>query len=100
MVSFRSIIVFIPIVIIFCGIWGFITYNKHILNSLLRLEFIILGVFWLIRIQLTLVGREIYFSLFFLTLAACEGSLGLTMLILVVRSHGNDVFSRFNLLEC
>lgn len=100
MVSFRSIIVFIPIVMIFCGVWGFITYNKHILNSLLRLEFMILGVFWLIRSQLTLVGREIYFSLFFLTLAACEGSLGLTILILVVRRHGNDVFNRFNLLEC
>ena len=92
--------VFVPMVMIFCGVWGFIAYNKHILNSLLRLEFMILGVFWLIRSQLALVAREVYFSLFFLTLAACEGALGLTMLILVVRRHGNDVFSRFNLLEC
>ena len=87
-------------IIVFCGVWGFISYNKHMLNSLLRLEFIMLGVFWLIRIQLTLIGREIYFSLFFLTLAACGGALGLTILILVVRRHGNDTFSSFNLLEC
>ena len=92
--------IFAPVAMIFCGGWGFISYNKHILNSLLRLEFIILGVFWLIRTQLALIGSEVYFSLFFLTLAACEGALGLTMLILVVRSHGNDIFSRFNLLEC
>ena len=100
MVNFRRVIIFVPVIIIFCGGWGFISYNKHILNSLLRLEFIILGVFWLMRTQLALIGREVYFSLFFLTLAACEGALGLTILILVVRRHGNDVFSRFNLLEC
>ena len=100
MVNFRRIIVAVPVLIVFCGCWGFIRYNKHILNSLLRLEFIILGVFWLIVTQLTLIGREVYFSLFFLTLAACEGALGLSILILVVRRHGNDTFSRFNLLEC
>lgn len=59
-----------------------------------------LGVFWLLRIQVTNVGREVYFSLFFLTLAACEGALGLSLLIHVVRRHGNDRFIRFNLLEC
>lgn len=100
MVNFRRIIIFVPVIMIFCGGWGFISYNKHILNSLLRLEFIMLGVFWLMRTQLALVGSEVYFSLFFLTLAACEGALGLTILILVVRRHGNDVFSSFNLLEC
>lgn len=100
MVNFSRAMIFVPMVIIFCGAWGFIAYSKHILNSLLRLEFIILGVFWLIRRQLALVAREVYFSLFFLTLAACEGALGLTILILVVRRHGNDIFSRFNLLEC
>nr|YP_009544456.1 NADH dehydrogenase subunit 4L [Lupocycloporus gracilimanus]AYW03841.1 NADH dehydrogenase subunit 4L [Lupocycloporus gracilimanus] len=100
MVSFMSVTVYSSMVVVFCGVWGFISYSKHMLNSLLSLEFMMLGVFWLLSMQLVLVGSEIYFSLFFLTLAACEGSLGLTMLILVVRSHGNDVFSSFNLLEC
>lgn len=100
MINFRRVIIYIPIIMIFCGCWGFISYSKHILNTLLRLEFIMVGVFWLMSRQLSLIGSEVYFSLFFLTLAACEGALGLTILILVVRSHGNDVFSRFNLLEC
>ena len=60
----------------------------------------ILGVFWLLRTQITRVGREIYFSLFFLTLAACEGALGLSLLIHVVRRHGSDRFVRLSLLEC
>nr|UEK25894.1 NADH dehydrogenase subunit 4L [Thalamita sima]UEV85630.1 NADH dehydrogenase subunit 4L [Thalamita sima] len=100
MVNFSSVMIFVPVIMILCGCWGFISYNKHMLNSLLSLEFMMLGVFWLMSTQLALVGSEVYFSLFFLTLAACEGALGLTMLILVVRSHGNDVFSSFNLLEC
>nr|YP_009525761.1 NADH dehydrogenase subunit 4L [Thalamita sima]AXS67535.1 NADH dehydrogenase subunit 4L [Thalamita sima]UEK25868.1 NADH dehydrogenase subunit 4L [Charybdis granulata] len=100
MVSFSSMMIYIPMVMIFCGCWGFIHYSKHMLNSLLSLEFMMLGVFWLMSTQLALIGSEVYFSLFFLTLAACEGALGLTMLILVVRSHGNDVFSSFSLLEC
>nr|YP_009439697.1 NADH dehydrogenase subunit 4L [Charybdis natator]ATG83217.1 NADH dehydrogenase subunit 4L [Charybdis natator] len=100
MVNIMSVMVYIPMIMIFCGCWGFISYSKHMMNCLLSLEFMMLGVFWLMSTQLALVGSEVYFSLFFLTLAACEGALGLTMLILVVRSHGNDIFSSFNLLEC
>nr|QOW08829.1 NADH dehydrogenase subunit 4L [Carpilius convexus] len=85
---------------VFCGLWSFISYHKHLLNSLLSLEFMMLGVFLLLSVQLSMVGSEIYFSLFFLTLAACEGALGLSLLVLIVRSHGNDRFMSFNLLEC
>lgn len=89
-----------PLVIFFCGLWRFISYHKHLLNSLLRLEFIILRVFWLLVIQSVNIGREVYFGLFFLTLAVCEGALGLALLVLIVRRHGNDYFKRFNILEC
>ena len=100
MINFGMIGISASLFIVFCGLWGFIRYHKHLLNSLLRLEFIMLGVFWLLRIQVAIVGVEIYFSLFFLTLAACEGALGLSLLVYVVRRHGNDRFIRFNLLEC
>ena len=100
MMNFRVISMYGSLIIVLCGLWRFIRYHKHLLNSLLRLEFIILGVFWLLSSQLTRVGREIYFSLFFLTLAACEGALGLSLLVHVVRSHGSDRFIRLNLLEC
>ena len=100
MINFRVIRVFGPLFMVVCGLWRFIRYHKHLLNSLLRLEFIILGVFWLLRRQISNVGREIYFSLFFLTLAACEGALGLSLLVQVVRRHGSDRFRRLNLLEC
>ena len=86
--------------IILCGVWSLISYRKHFLNSLLRLEFIMLGVFWLLSYSLVRVGIETYFSLVFLTLVACEGALGLSLLVLIVRSHGNDYYNTIRLLEC
>lgn len=70
------------------------------MNSLLRLEFIILGVYWLLILQVSNVGREVYFVLFFLTLVACEGALGLSLLVFIVRRHGRDYFRVINILEC
>ena len=46
------------------------------------------------------LGGDCFFLLFFLTLAACEGALGLALLVSIVRSHGNDNFSRFRVLQC
>nr|YP_009154098.1 NADH dehydrogenase subunit 4L [Gandalfus puia]AKC99392.1 NADH dehydrogenase subunit 4L [Gandalfus puia] len=100
MMNFSVMLIVSSLFMIFCGLWSFISYNKHLLNSLLSLEFMMLGVFWLLSMQMVSVGSEIYFSLFFLTLAACEGALGLSLLVFVVRSHGNDRFSSFSVLEC
>nr|YP_009864987.1 NADH dehydrogenase subunit 4L [Daldorfia horrida]QKE42625.1 NADH dehydrogenase subunit 4L [Daldorfia horrida] len=100
MMNFSLIWMWSSFFMIFCGLWSFISYHKHLLNSLLSLEFMMLGVFWLLSMQVIGVGNEIYFSLFFLTLAACEGALGLSLLVLMVRSRGNDRFMSLNLLEC
>nr|YP_010952744.1 NADH dehydrogenase subunit 4L [Domecia hispida]WMQ53164.1 NADH dehydrogenase subunit 4L [Domecia hispida] len=83
-----------------CGLWSFMKYHKHLLNLLLSLEFTMLGVFWLMSVQMSSVGCESYFSLFFLTMAACEGALGLSLLVYMVRSHGNDLFNSMSALEC
>ena len=70
------------------------------LNALLRLEFVMVRLFWLILVFFGGFRGESYFSLFFLTLAACEGALGLSLLVSIVRRHGNDRFSRFRVLRC
>nr|QUL60387.1 NADH dehydrogenase subunit 4L [Terrapotamon thungwa] len=88
------------LIMIFCGLWGFMNFHKHLLNSLLSLEFMMLGVFWLLVLEVSSVASETYFVLFFLTLAACEGALGLSLLVFIVRSHGSDYFNVINILEC
>lgn len=82
------------------GIICFVKINKHVLRSLISLEFIMLNVFWLMLMSLSFIGGEAYFSLFFLTLSACEGALGLALVVLISRTHGRDDFKIINVLRC
>nr|QCX31800.1 NADH dehydrogenase subunit 4L [Upogebia affinis] len=97
---FSNYMVLCSILMIFCGLWSFCLYRKHLLNMLLSLEFIMLGIFWMMSMGICFMGGEVYFVLFFLTLAACEGALGLSLLVSVVRTHGDDCFNSFSILEC
>ena len=81
-----------------CGLLAFTIARKHLLNVLLRLEFIVVNLFWFMSVVISNLGGDMYFVLYFLTLAACEGALGLGLLVSVVRRHGNDKFIRFNVL--
>lgn len=92
--------VLLPLTRTLCGVIAFISHRKHLLRALLRLEFIILGIFWLMRIHTNRVAKETYLTLFFLTLVVCEGALGLSLLVSIVRTHGNDCFNTFNSLQC
>ena len=59
-----------------------------------------LRIFWLISLSVDVLGGDKYFILFFLTFAACEGALGLALLVSLVRRHGNDNFDSFRSLQC
>nr|ART65987.1 NADH dehydrogenase subunit 4L [Stereomastis sculpta] len=85
---------------VFCGMFGFISGYKHLLNTLLSLEFMMLGIFWLMSCYISGLGVESFFLLFFLLLVACEGALGLTLLVSIVRTHGNDCLWSFSVLSC
>nr|YP_009554117.1 NADH dehydrogenase subunit 4L [Bitias brevis]QBA19628.1 NADH dehydrogenase subunit 4L [Bitias brevis] len=95
-----SVFSFVPLVSFFCGVSAFVSGRKHLLNTLLSLEFIMLSIFWFVATLVANLGADCYFLLFFLTLAACEGALGLALLVSIVRSHGNDNFSGFSVLQC
>nr|YP_009002578.1 NADH dehydrogenase subunit 4L [Cherax preissii]CDL72681.1 NADH dehydrogenase subunit 4L [Cherax preissii] len=83
-----------------CGLSAFISNHKHLLNVLLGLEFIMLSVFGMLSVNMAGVGLEGVFVMFFLSMVACEGALGLSLLVSTVRSHGNDYFSSFGVLMC
>nr|YP_010564473.1 NADH dehydrogenase subunit 4L [Pisidia serratifrons]UZA47089.1 NADH dehydrogenase subunit 4L [Pisidia serratifrons] len=86
--------------VMFCGLVSFLLWRKHLLNSLLSLEFIMLGVFFMLMFLISGISKELNYVLFFLSLVACEGALGLSILVSVVRSHGSDYFKSFNSLGC
>lgn len=89
-----------PIFLFLCGVMIFVFNCKHLLVILLSLEFIVLRLFIFIVIYLILYNYEIYFSILYLTFCVCEGALGLSILVSIIRTHGNDYFNSFNVLQC
>nr|YP_009689639.1 NADH dehydrogenase subunit 4L [Mansonia amazonensis]QEE94342.1 NADH dehydrogenase subunit 4L [Mansonia amazonensis] len=78
----------------------FVMSHKHLLCTLLSLEFMVLMLFTMLIFYLNLMNYESYFSMFFLTFCVCEGVLGLSILVSMIRTHGNDYFQSFSILQC
>ncbi len=70
---------------------------KHIL---LRLEVATISLFVFILTHGRFIVGIRYPSLIYITLGACEASLGLAVLIRLLRVRGNDYVSRFRRMKC
>ena len=64
--------------------------RKHLLISLLILEIIILTLTPLFALS-TALWADAFFIPFLLSLGACEASLGLALLVSLMRLHGSDL---------
>jgi NADH-ubiquinone oxidoreductase chain 4L len=89
-----------PIIIFILACIVFISNRKHLLVTLLRLEYLILSLFLFLFIYLLRSCIEIYFLIVFLVFRVCEGALGLSILVSMIRTHGNNYFQSFNSLIC
>nr|UYX79120.1 NADH dehydrogenase subunit 4L [Unedogemmula unedo] len=73
---------------------------KHLLGILLSLEAVTMNLFILtfsLSANVTFSGET---SLILITLGACEASLGLSILVAVIRAEGNDYVSSFSMHKC
>nr|YP_010826790.1 NADH dehydrogenase subunit 4L [Porotermes planiceps]UYX57307.1 NADH dehydrogenase subunit 4L [Porotermes planiceps]WHM51962.1 NADH dehydrogenase subunit 4L [Porotermes planiceps] len=86
--------------IFFCGVWVFCSGRKHLLITLLSLEFIVLVLFLVIYFYLCIFNYELFFLVVFLVFSVCEGVLGLSILVSMIRSYGNDYFQSCSMLQC
>nr|QWY25989.1 NADH dehydrogenase subunit 4L [Gonocephalum kochi] len=89
---------FVGLLMFFSGLIMFSMKRKHLLLMLLSLEFIVLSVYYLMFFYFSQVDNEYFFSMVFLTFSVCEGVLGLSILVSLIRTHGNDYFQSFNVL--
>lgn len=78
----------------------FIYNRKHLLTILISLEFIVLTLYGLLFLSLNLINYEHFYTIVFLTFGVCEGALGLSILVSLIRIHGNDYFQTFNIFQC
>nr|YP_010437818.1 NADH dehydrogenase subunit 4L [Neurobasis chinensis]UTB53950.1 NADH dehydrogenase subunit 4L [Neurobasis chinensis] len=82
------------------GIYSFVSKRKHLLSTLISLEFIFLSLFFCMFVMLIFYMFDMYFLLYFLSFSVCEGALGLSLLVSMIRTHGTDFFGVFNMVQC
>nr|UOU85067.1 NADH dehydrogenase subunit 4L [Micropterna sequax] len=72
--------------------------RKHLLIILLSLELIVLNLFFYTYVYLLLnLLNSIYFLVMFMVLTVCEGVLGVSILVYMVRVHGKDYVSVYSI---
>lgn len=86
--------------VFFFGWLGAFYFRKQFLIVLLRLEFVVLGLFLSFIFFLSLVGKSVSLSFFLLILGACEASLGLSLLVSMVRLNGRDMLRSLSVIKC
>ncbi|MGL5470364.1 MAG: NADH dehydrogenase subunit 4L [Shewanella sp.] len=90
----------VVLLVTFRGLIAFAFLRNHLVATLLRLEFASLSVYLMLFNTLVTAPSELYLSLVYLTLAACEGALGLSLLVAVIKHKGNDFITAPSLTQC
>nr|QIT06578.1 NADH dehydrogenase subunit 4L [Paranurophorus simplex] len=80
----------------FSGLWIFSSKRDHLLSLLLSIEYISLGTFFIFIISFFF--SDLFFGLMFIIITACEGALGLSILINMTRTHSGDYIKNMNLI--
>nr|YP_010271114.1 NADH dehydrogenase subunit 4L [Neptis thisbe]UJY98883.1 NADH dehydrogenase subunit 4L [Neptis thisbe] len=88
----------IIIIMFMFGNMIFVSKHKHLLIILMSLEFMVLSIFFLMMMYLMMIEYNMYMLMAFLVFSVCEGVLGLSILVSMIRTHGNDYFNSFNLI--
>nr|UEE94331.1 NADH dehydrogenase subunit 4L [Cucujus costatus] len=82
----------------FSGLIVFSSKRKHMLLMLLSLEFVVLSLYMNMYFYVGVTNYEYFFCMIFLTMSVCEGALGLSILVSIIRSYGNDYIMSFTSL--
>nr|ALO70762.1 NADH deshydrogenase subunit 4L [Neophonus bruchi] len=88
----------ISIIMYMFGALAFCMKRKHLLLMLLSLEFVVLSLYFNLYLYLNFFSYEYYFCMIFMVMSVCEGCLGLSILVSLIRTHGNDYFQSFSVL--
>nr|YP_010596818.1 NADH dehydrogenase subunit 4L [Stenocephus fraxini]WAK85077.1 NADH dehydrogenase subunit 4L [Stenocephus fraxini] len=90
----------IGVIILVISLLIFVKFNKHMLLVLMSLEFFVVSMFYIWFLYFNMVDMNLYISVYYLIFSVNESVLGLTIMILIMRSEGGDYINSFNLLKC
>ena len=79
------------------GLISFGKIFKHLLRILIRLEFLVLIIYFLLGLKIYNSLSLSHLLIVYLIFRVCEGALGLTILVAMARRFGGDYLRRFRL---
>nr|WMH03361.1 NADH dehydrogenase subunit 4L [Encyrtus aurantii] len=85
------------LILFFNSMFMFVYFFYNIMLSLMALEFLMLSLLMILNFAVLFFG-EMFLLMYFLVFVVCESVLGLTLLIILIRSKGNDNMKYFNLI--
>ena len=92
---------YFSIILFLIGLWGMILNRKNLILIIMSIEILLLSInFLFIYFSMILddfLGQII--SLFILTIAAAESAIGLAILVIYYRIHGNILITKLNILK-
>nr|QKJ80225.1 NADH dehydrogenase subunit 4L [Cephalothrix sp. BMK-2020] len=91
---------FVGTIVVIISLFTMLIQRIHLLMVLLCLEMIMLGLFFFSCSFFGYCGGSCYISFVLLSFSACEASVGLSLLVALIRSHGKDFISLFCGYSC
>nr|UJG45458.1 NADH dehydrogenase subunit 4L [Ceraclea annulicornis] len=76
----------------------FCIYRNYFLIMLMMLEFMVLNIFFMLNIFVWLMNLDFFILMIFLVVTVCEGVLGISIMVNMLRMGGIDYFRAFNSL--
>nr|YP_010444573.1 NADH dehydrogenase subunit 4L [Antialcidas floripennae]UTI38483.1 NADH dehydrogenase subunit 4L [Antialcidas floripennae] len=77
----------------FLGVLSLSLVRKHIFLCLISLEFIIIYLLMIFYLYCLMFFSSLYIYVVLMTFYVCEGVLGLSLIVLMIRCHSNDYLS-------
>nr|AOY39704.1 NADH dehydrogenase subunit 4L [Scolytinae sp. BMNH 1040319] len=81
---------------VFSGLFIFVVKYDHFLLMLLGLEVVVLGTYLLMFIYFSMGISDYFVSMIYLSMSVCEGALGLSLLVMIIRVYGGDMLMLFD----
>nr|YP_010389731.1 NADH dehydrogenase subunit 4L [Doratura stylata]UPU95805.1 NADH dehydrogenase subunit 4L [Doratura stylata]UXD78648.1 NADH dehydrogenase subunit 4L [Doratura stylata] len=80
-----------------CSLVSLLVIRDHIFLCLVSLEFIIVSLLLMFMYYLLMYGSGLYVMIILMVFFVCEGVLGLSVLVSMIRCYGNDYLNSMSL---
>nr|AZZ89163.1 NADH dehydrogenase subunit 4L [Betatropis formosana] len=85
------------LMVFFSGLLSLLFVRKHFLLCLLSLEFLIISIYLFSLMYFSFYMYDFYFLILFLVLGVCDGVLGLSLLVYLIRKTSSDFIDSLSL---